>query len=59
MHTHAGVLYRAERIQTHDKQFRAIMMVLQYLRARYGGKCLERHERQVLEALKNVEAEAH
>lgn len=59
MHTQAGTLYRAERIQTHDKQFRAVVLVLQYLRSRYGSKRLQRHERQVLEALRQVEIEAH
>ncbi len=59
MHTRAGTLYRTERIQTHEKQFRATVLVLQYLGSRYGRKRLQRHERQVLEALKHVEVELH
>lgn len=59
MHTQAGALYRAERIQTHDKQFRATILVLQYLGTRYGSKRLQRHEKRVFEALKNVENRLH
>lgn len=58
-HCESSKLYRAERITEHDVQFRATMVVLMYFHNRYKESIVLRHKKQVLIALKHLEARLH
>lgn len=59
--THCGGsdLYRRERIPSHTAQFRATILVLQYLASRYAYATLKRHTVQIGVALNNLERNLH
>lgn len=58
-HCGSSSLYRHERIPTHDAQFRATILVLQYLAKKYTYATLQRHTEQVGVALRHLEITLH
>lgn len=58
-HCRGSLIYRQERIPVHDVQFRATILVMQYLAKRYTYSSLHRHTEKIGKALRNLEKKLH